>query len=408
MWGRFLDSKNCGELLPGLRNGKASSKQLNAVLEKNRAAKAHGDSGALSEEHNLRAGTSPATMFLKPMTANKKEMTITREEQIKILRASELALQKQLVRVAAGAEATQAVVDILVDQGSVLRIERESIRLVSQATMNAAEELAADYVDAAATSIVWRSIANATMALGHAAPNKLSAVSEAHEKSELRFTNETTIGLGVAAHLPAEKMPLELALARAQHEEILTEVMTEVDAQMLERKTVLEQSQRAEIDAKVQALVESRLEENEREHIKNSLVTAELLQDQGELECPAENQVHVRMNLDTELLQNKSLDLSCTHHGNQPMEYRSDKKPAVAKDQQNATAQGFVNTVRSDEGTTRSARKRQESDQNGVDDNIAVAGEIIAIFGSDDDVDDGGYGDTIIESEDDTFVPLCV
>jgi hypothetical protein len=179
MWGRFLDSKSGAERLSALQNGERPRKQLNAVVERARASAQTTCTSEPPPGQNLTAVASAAAMFLKPLrkTSNPPPPQLTLEQQLAALRASELALQRQLVRVAAGAEATQTIVDMLLAQNTALRIERESTRVVLRASMHAAEEIAADYLNAAAKAVVWRSIANASVAIGQAGMGKLEASS---------------------------------------------------------------------------------------------------------------------------------------------------------------------------------------------------------------------------------------
>jgi hypothetical protein len=85
------------------------------------------------------------------------------DDQIRIHKQTATGLEKQLVRAKAEVEATQNVVDILVEQGSILRLERESLRLTASAVINAASEICQqreqELVHVKAQCLAWRSIA---------------------------------------------------------------------------------------------------------------------------------------------------------------------------------------------------------------------------------------------------------
>lgn len=138
----------------------------------------------LDELHATTTITQAAAAFLRPVQRHAQpalDKALTPEEQCFQLKKENLALQRQVLIVGAEAEASQKVVDILVDQGDQLRLERESIRLVSRSTMAAADELVQEYQDAIATiaaqRITLKAIASATLA------EKKAEIASLHEKS---------------------------------------------------------------------------------------------------------------------------------------------------------------------------------------------------------------------------------
>lgn len=76
------------------------------------------------------------------------------------------ALQRQLVVSIAEADAAKKTIDILVKQGNVNRLERESVHIVARSTMLAAEEIANESKDMVETllsqRIVLKAISNAS------------------------------------------------------------------------------------------------------------------------------------------------------------------------------------------------------------------------------------------------------
>jgi hypothetical protein len=196
MWGRFLESvpaqKAPSDNLRGLARLRAAplpSRDTNAgpvPVGTNNTLEAT----SLGELHATTTVTSAATAFLRPVAKRRAAVEAatkpeTLEDQCVKLKKENLALQRQVLLVGAEAEATQTVVDILVEQSDNLRLERESIRIVSRATMKAADELKDEYEGAAilfvTRSIVVKAIASAIIAEKRAELERAMAAAAALE-----------------------------------------------------------------------------------------------------------------------------------------------------------------------------------------------------------------------------------
>lgn len=179
---------------------------------------------------------SAAGRYLQSMTfisiqAEDVTKSQTPEERIFILQKEALLLKKHLIVVTAEAQATQKVVDILVDQGEQLRLERESMHVVSRSTLNAAAEIVDEArrksIALMAENLTWKAIAIASSSL-------------ASETENLMVTAATFTTAAMAKDSSGQQVFLESSLEKAL-EKARTDAAKTLEQEKLDAAEILKQ-----------------------------------------------------------------------------------------------------------------------------------------------------------------------
>lgn len=167
-----MDSKSKTSKIPRCKKIEADNRNRNSSPGKNDRTKVaclHSDVSTQirSESIEIISTAEEAVALIRRLQEATSPRGLRAKEQIEILRSCEQELQKHLIRVSAEAEATQKVVDVLVDNAEELRQDREAMQLVCHATMNAVEEMQShsDYmiISAKAQGLVWKGLATAML-----------------------------------------------------------------------------------------------------------------------------------------------------------------------------------------------------------------------------------------------------
>lgn len=265
MWGRFLDSQQAAArsrnnrlLLPSADGAKGKDEDLKSLDAlgpiKNLDEKGAGvDAAKLAAnpgQDGKRDSLSSAGRYIEARTFQSRPSQegaapLTLEGREEMWRKECLQIRKQLLVVSAEAEATQKVLTILVDQGDQLRLERESMHIVSRSTLNAASEIVDEYklksISLAAERVTWKAIAAASSALvsqkakdASKAQDQVAAEKIAATAAEAALELERRAA-GEALELETEKAATASASARQAQRQI-TIVFAEMQNIMKEKE----------------------------------------------------------------------------------------------------------------------------------------------------------------------------
>lgn len=175
MWSRFLENKSRLVKTPRARklknvpevNLECEKSNVELELKQNEPFESCDREQPQEIPADKISPTEEAVALIKRLQETKSPRGINAKDQVDILRRCEHELQRQLIRVSAEAEATQKVVDVLVETSEEVKLEKEALRVVSHSAMNAAEEILVisnnRIMDSTAQCIVWKSIATALM-----------------------------------------------------------------------------------------------------------------------------------------------------------------------------------------------------------------------------------------------------
>lgn len=177
------------------------------------------------------AGRYLQSMTFKSILAENVTKSQTPGEREYALRKESLFLKKHLLVVKAEAQATQKVVDILVDQGEQLRLERESMHVVSKSTLNAAAEIVDEArhksIAIMAEKMTWKAIAVASSSLASETENSM-------------VTSVTVATAEMAKYSSGKQDALEDSLKKAL-EKARTEAAKTLEQEKLDAAEVLKQ-----------------------------------------------------------------------------------------------------------------------------------------------------------------------
>lgn len=244
MWSRLLEAAQ-GPAEPGAREGQralASLRQARRALRDEATAQLPDENGGipLKELDSFQSASSgnlfnlasaattasAASAFLRPIGKGRQSRIqippASQETEIEKTKRENLQLQRQLIVVTAEAEATQKVVDILVEQGDQLRLEREAERCVSRASINAAADLEFEGRSTAeafaASKLVWKAVHNAAMEHSKASAEKLTEAMRHKEEASAEAIEKIkrTCESAVQAATSSEKVALEAKAMLAQ------------------------------------------------------------------------------------------------------------------------------------------------------------------------------------------------